>query len=122
MPTLVPVGNYGGHSASSLITPMLITPYSVLSIPAFKAAVEFLAKNLASFGRSVHKDGSPAETKHPLDKLLRRRPNGYQNSFTFWYTLFGHTFHRGNGYAQIERDGTFRPKALNNLLPEDVYP
>lgn len=72
--------------------------------------------------RSVRKDGAKPDQKHPLDKLLRRRPNGLQNAFTFWRTLFFHAVHTANAYAQIERDGSFRPVALHLLLPEDVKP
>jgi HK97 family phage portal protein len=120
MPNLVPVGYSGSFYAGTVIPPLLVNSYSALTIPAFKRAVQFISENLASFGRSVHQNGSPAPSKHPLDKLLSRRPNNYQNAFTFWQTIFGHMAHRGNGYAQIERDGQFRPFALNNLLPEHI--
>lgn len=122
MPTLIPAGNYGNVYSGSVISPMLVNSYSALTIPAFKRAVQFLSENLASFGRSIHKDGSPAITPHPLDKLIRRRPNAYQNAFNFWKTLFAHAAHRGNGYAQIERGNNFAPFALNNMLPEHICP
>ncbi len=109
----------GGHA----VPLTLLNCYSVLSIPAYKRAVTFLAENLASFGRSVRKDGAKLDVAHPLDKLLNRRPNGYQNALIFWRTLFFHAAHTGNGYARIDREGiTARPAALHNLLPEDVTP
>jgi HK97 family phage portal protein len=66
-------------------------------------------------------DGSPTEETHPLEKLLERRPNGYQNPTTFWRTLFLHAIHAGNGYGRIERTGA-KPAAMHNLPPEDVWP
>lgn len=115
---------------STVVPPTLINCYSALSIPAYKRAMSFLADNLASFPRSVRRDGAKPPAGHALDRMLKRRPNGYQSPFTFWRTLFFHAAHTGNGYARIERqtDGDGRPligsraAALHNLRPEDVRP
>lgn len=112
----------GGPAGRVAVPPTLINCYSALSIPAYKRAITFLADNLASFPRGVRQDGAKPAAAHPLDGMLKRRPNGYQSPFVFWRTLFFHVAHTANGYARIERDGTFRPIALHNLLPEDVCP
>jgi HK97 family phage portal protein len=105
------------------VPPMVLNPYSTLSIPAYWRAINFLSENLASFPRAVHKGGSKTEDLPTLTRLLSRRPNGYQNSFCFWRTLFAHAAHYGNGYARIERQPmSYRPAALHNLMPEDVWP
>jgi HK97 family phage portal protein len=105
------------------IPPMLLNSYSALSIPAYRRAMAFLADNLASFPRSVRKEGLKLDTPHPLDRLLKRRPNNVQNATTFWRTLFFHAAHTGNGYAWIVRDPkTLQPSAVYNLMPEDVVP
>ena len=114
-------GNIGIPDA---VSPMPASPYSVLSIPAYWRAMNFLATNLASFPRSVHKDGARRtadEEAHPLERLLKRRPNTCQNATIFWRTLFFHAGHTGNGYAEIRRSAAL-PAALLNLLPEDVCP
>ncbi|HEV7299217.1 MAG TPA: phage portal protein [Tepidisphaeraceae bacterium] len=112
----------GGFSNQS-IRSTLINCYSALTIPAYRRAIEFLSSNLASFGRSVRKGGTKIDGTHRLDRLLNRRPNAYQNATTFWRTLYFHVTHTGNAYARIEREpGTFRPRAIHILLPEDVRP
>lgn len=108
-------------NGSTIVPPTMINAYSALSIPAFRRAVQFLSENLASFPRSVRKDGAKLDTPHPVAKLIGRRPNAYQNSFIFWRCFWFHAAATGNAYARIERDPlTSRPIALHNLLPEDT--
>jgi HK97 family phage portal protein len=112
---------YDSNAPGSAVPPLLINSYSTLTIPANWRAVTFLANNFASFPRSIYKDESKAQ--HPLNTLLSRRPNGYQDAFQFWHSLFLSASHIGNGYARIERDAAgFRPKALHKLLSEDITP
>ncbi|MFT3786655.1 MAG: phage portal protein [Tepidisphaeraceae bacterium] len=113
-------------SGGQIVDPMTVNPYGALSVPAYWRAVNFLSENLSSFGRSVRLNGAkrrPDEPAHPLDKLLQRRPNSYQNSFNFWRCLFASLVQHGNGYARISRAPvTFVPVALHNLPAEDVVP
>ena len=114
---------YDSNAPASAVPPMLVNAYSILTIPAYWRAINFLSNNLASFPRAVYKDGTAAPTSHPLNKLLARKPNGYQNATSFWRTLLFHTCHQGNGYAAIEWDGTgFRPLALHHKCTEDMSP
>jgi len=82
--------------------------------------MDFLAGNLASFPRAVRKNGT--EVAHRLDKLLKRKPNDYQDATTFWRTLFFHRSHYLNAFAEIERDKLFNVAALHNRLPEQTAP
>lgn len=59
---------------------------------------------------------------HPAYNLLHSRPNPYMDALTFKETLQAHVLIWGNGYAEIERDGAMRPKALWPLLPNRVVP
>lgn len=105
------------------IAATLINCYSTLANPAYFRAIAFLSQNLASFPRSVRMKGHEGEDDaHPLARLLRRRPNGYQNSFQFWSALFFHATHNGNGYGRIQRGAGYTPVALHNLCPEHVTP
>lgn len=97
-----------------------INAYSALTVSAYWRAINFLASNLATFPRSVRLNGAPLDDPHPLDAILERRPNQYQTATTFYRTLFAHAAHRGNGYAEIRRDGG--RVTLHNMLPEDVAP
>lgn len=128
LPSVHPVRIYDANLyqlTPDVIGPTVINCYSALTVPAWFRAMNFLATNLASFSRSVVKDGAKRtaqEDPHPLDVLLKRRPNGYQNPFLFWSTWFLHASHNGNGFARIDRDAGFRPLSLHNMLPEEVTP
>lgn len=105
------------------VPPIPITAYSALSMPAYFRAISFLSETLSSLPRSVTLKGAKAETPHPLDKLLERRPNRYQNATMAFRTLFFAAAHYANGYMRIERDPTtFAPIALHNLPPENMLP
>jgi HK97 family phage portal protein len=104
------------------VSPTTINEYSILSIPAYWRAVNFLADNLAAFGRSVHLDEARIDVPHRLDTILKRRPNGYQNPTAFWRTFIFHCAHLGNGYARIRRSELTGEVTLHNLMPHDVCP
>ena len=109
-------------SRGNVLNEIVINSYSSLTITAYWCAMNFIAKNMARFPRSVvDPDAAEDAPPHPLTSLLKKRPNGYQNPFRFWATWFFHAAHTGNGYAWIERAGQ-RPLALHNAKPEDVYP
>jgi HK97 family phage portal protein len=100
---------------------IVVNSFTTLQLPGYYRAHNFRSQNLASFPRSVRKNG--ADIKHRLDRLLKQAsPNGYQSSFMFWRTLFFHQGHYANGFAEIERDSLFAPKALHNRQPEYVCP
>lgn len=103
-----------------VIHPTDVSAYSTLSIPPYWRGVNFLASNLASFPRSIRKDGVKLEKPHRLDKVLKRAPNNYQNASTFWTTLLFHAVHYRNGYAQIK--GSVVSPMLHLLEPDNVMP
>src|SRR5688572_17996989 len=80
----------GYDGGAGTLPPVPISAYSTLTIPAYARAINFLADNLASFPRAVHRDGAEPDTPHRLTKLIGRRPNSYQNAYSFWRTLFFH--------------------------------
>lgn len=99
---------------------VVINSFTTLAIPAYYRAVEFTSKNLASFERSVTKDG--VKVPHRITPVLTRRPNNYQSATMFWRTLFFHRAHYANSYAELERDSLYNVVALHNRLPEQVTP
>lgn len=54
---------------------------------------------------------------HPVDALLRRRPNLEMPANAFKSTITAHALLQGNGYAEIERNGRGDPLALWLLDP-----
>ncbi|HEV7299247.1 MAG TPA: phage portal protein [Tepidisphaeraceae bacterium] len=124
-PEALEVINMGGSYEGGIIPPALINAYSAMAITPYWRAMNFLATNLAAFPRSVRQNGNRMDDAepHPLAKLLRRKPNGYQTPQVMWRTFYYHAANKGNGYLWIERDAaTFKPIGLHNLLPEDVHP
>jgi HK97 family phage portal protein len=111
------------YADRATVPPIPINFYSTLSVPAWFRAVKFLADNLAAFPRSISKDGVKSDTPHPLQKLLRREPNGYQTPLMLWRTWFFHAAHFWNGYIRVERNPmTQEPVSLHNWMPERVIP
>ena len=109
-------------NSPNVVAPCPLSVYSTLSVTSYWRAVNFLSDNMASFPRSVTQDKTRLDVPHPLDKLLRRTPNSYQNATQFWRTLYYHKSHSSNAYAEIKRTPTGRPESLHNLLPENVFP
>ena len=119
------LGVTGGYIAYDMPMPgvigrIIVNSLTTLQNPAYFRAVNFRAQNMASFPRSVRKDG--AEVKHRLDRLLKRAPNSYQSPSKFWRTLHFHAAHHANSFAEIERDSLFNAKAMHIRLPEHVAP
>ena len=105
------------------VPPIPINFYSALSSPAYFAAMRFLSENLQRLPRQVKLNGAAPEKPHPLDYLLEKRPNRYQNSTMLWRTLYFHAAHYNNGYLRIERDPvTFAPIGFHTLLSENILP
>lgn len=107
-------------SPGGMLGPAVVNSYTTLSIPAYWRAMVFLSENMASFPRTVRKNG--VDVPHRLLTLLCRRPNAYQDAAMFWRTLFFHRAHYLNGFGEIERDSQFNPVALHNRLPEQIAP
>jgi HK97 family phage portal protein len=99
---------------------IVVNSYTTLQVPAYWRAQNFRSTNMASFPRSVRRDG--VEVKHRLDRILKRAPNAYQSPTMLWRTLFFHHGHYANGFAEIERDSLFNAKAIHNRQPENVAP
>ena len=107
-----------GHLGGFL--PPLINAYSVMTIPAYWRATNFLANNLMKFPRYVTLNG--VRVAHPLDGILSRRPNQYQSCADFWRTFWFHACHYGSGYARIVGDIASKSVSVHNVLPDAVVP
>jgi HK97 family phage portal protein len=98
--------------------PPAINAYSVLTIPSYWRASNFLANNLMAFPRTVVKAG--VKVAHRADGVLSGKPNQYQNGSSFWRTLWFHATHYGAGFAKIVNNGG--RTSLHNLMPDTVVP
>jgi len=84
------------------------------------ACVNVLSTDLAKLPLIVYQrneDGTKQRAiDHPLYKILKDTPNGYQTSFQFREFGMNHVLMRGNCYSFIERRASGR---INRLLPLD---
>lgn len=115
---------YSSNDPGGAVIPAaLINSYSSLTIPAYYRAINVLANNLANFPRSVYENGQQRDVTHPLDRILKRRPNGYQNCYVLYRTWFAHAAHHGNGFLRIQRaKNGVAIDSLHNMLPGEVLP
>lgn len=81
-----------------------------------------LAETVASLPLPVYRrlpgGGKERATDHYLYPLLHDQPNPEMTSFEFRETLMGHLALWGNAYAEMERDGAGRVRALWPLRPD----
>lgn len=101
----------------------LVTSETALRFTAVFAAIRLRSENIASLPKSVARvgaNGRVTERNHPASLVIRERPNGYMNAFTFWEYLNSCLDGWGNAYALIERDGRGYPSALYPVHPRSV--
>lgn len=105
-------------------TGAIVTPATVMGLPAAYRAVRLLARTMATLPIGIYErldDGSRrAAPKHPLHYLLTVRPNRWMTAFGFKEMMAGHVELRGNAYAEIKADGRGRVTELLPLHPDRV--
>lgn len=97
-----------------------VNEFTALNLSAVWAAVRLLANAVAVPPLILYERqerGRRRATDHPLYRILHDQPNPEVTAFTFKQTLQAHAVVWGNAYAEIERDGAGRPRALWPLLP-----
>jgi len=103
-----------------------VNEYTALNYAAVWAAIRSISSALASLPlttiRYLNSGGKQRDPQHPLYQMLHLEPNAEMSSFTFREVLTAHVLLWGNGYAEIERNGTGNPVALWPLTPERVTP
>ncbi|WP_281390043.1 phage portal protein [Azospirillum tabaci] len=65
-------------------------------------------------------NGKERAIKHPLYRVVCRRPNGWMTRLEFWRLLMTWLLQHGNSYAFIQRDGRGRVVALLPVHPSLV--
>jgi HK97 family phage portal protein len=110
--------------ASDSIAGVPVTEESAMRISAVYACCRVLSESISQLPCHLmerQSDGSKRRaTDHPIYKILRYRPNPKMTPMQFQETMMWHLAMRGNSYSFIERDGSFRPKALWPLRPSVV--
>ena len=101
-----------------------VTEENALKYSAVYACVRILSKTVASlplitYLRTGDKEKERA-TKLPLYTLLHDQPNPFMSSFDFRQTLQSHLALWGNGYAEIQYNGSGKIVALWPLRPDKM--
>lgn len=101
-----------------------VTPSTALQSTAVFACVRVLAETVASLPLPVYRrlagGGKERAADHYLYPILHDLPNPELTSFEFREALMGHLALWGNAYAEIERDGAGRVRALWPLRPDKI--
>ena len=95
-----------------------------LTLTAVWCAIRLLAESVSSLPISVYtkqKNGDKLEdTKSPIYKLVKFKPNYYQNKITFFEFIMLSICTEGNSYVQIVRNNSGTPVQLICLDPSNV--
>jgi len=95
-----------------------------LTLTAVWCAIRLLSESVSSLPISVYtkrNNGDKLEdTKSPIYKLIKYKPNYYQNKITFFEFIMLSICTDGNGYAQIVRNNSGTPVQLLCIDPEKV--
>jgi HK97 family phage portal protein len=109
-------GPYNGRSLAGVN----VTPDNAVTVPAVWACVRYLSQTVAVLPWRVMKESNEGKVlaqSHPVDWIIRKRPNPETSAFQFRETLVHWALLWGNGYAEIERDSVGRPVALWPIQP-----
>lgn len=97
-----------------------VGPESAKSLSVYWACIRTISEDIGKIPFITYKRlkrGKERAPKHPVFKLLRRRPNSKMNAGTFREVLMSWALGWGNGFAEIQRDGFGVPQALWPIHP-----
>jgi len=113
------------HAGTESSAGVNVSQESALKYTPFWAATRIISGTIASLPFLVYsrneKDGSKKRVNnHPIYRLIHDRPNEFMDAQTFIETRQAHVLTYGNGFAEIQRDGSGKPIALWPLLPDRI--
>lgn len=80
---------------------MRVSSDTAMQLSGVFRAVQLVSGHMAMFPVVFYESGTRKRVKHPLLKLLNKRPNRFQNAFEWRQMLQGHLELRGNAYNEI---------------------
>ncbi|WP_229263692.1 phage portal protein [Cohnella cholangitidis] len=92
---------------------------NALKIDTVYSCVRILSESVAKLPMKVYKEdesGVQKATSHPVNQLLKLRPNPYMSAYDFWKCIEAQNDLYGNAYASIEFDRNGR---IVGLWPMD---
>lgn len=110
----------------STLSGVSVNEETALAVSAVWSAVTMISDDISSLPlmlyRKLPEGGKKKLENHPLYWLLHDQPNPEMDSMVFRRVMQGHALLWQNAYAEIERDGAGRPRAIWPLVPESVWP
>lgn len=107
---------YGGKSSASGVT---VNWKTALEVSTVLACCRVIANGIAQVPFRLYQDTGDGTksvaVKHPLNRILYRRPNAWQTSFGFRETIAFHAVLAGNAYIFVNRVGIARE--IKELIP-----
>lgn len=101
-----------------------MTPDRALTISAAWACTRYISQSVGTLPwrvkLEVEEGDVQVQPRHPIDRLLYRRPSDEWSSLQFRETMLQWALRWGNGFAEIERDVSGRPFALWPIHPSRV--
>lgn len=112
---------YFSRGVWSTATGLSVSPETSLQVTAVLACVRVLAESIASLPLVLYKRlsrGKERAVGHYLYSILHDQANPEMTSFEFREVSMGHLATWGNSFANIERSGSGRVRALWPLRPD----
>ncbi len=109
----------GGATASGQV----VTAETAMRCSAVFACVRLIAGAVSCSPALVYRRNGDQRMRapdHPMERVLRLRPNRFMTASTFWKLFVGHKLLAGNAYANIVRARSGQPVALMLLNPRSV--
>ncbi len=103
-----------------------VDEYSALNLTPWWGAIRNISEDIAKLPMNILERNEQDQKKNVNMKfpeifdLLDRRANKYVSSMSFYETWINHALSYGNGYGEIVRDRSGRPRALNIIHPSRV--
>lgn len=113
-------------SGGDSYTGVPVNEHTALNYSAYWTAVSLIASDVASLPLILYKREKGGSKSRYVDaklyQILHDEPNSEMSSIIFRETLQAHALTWGNGYAEIERDGSGKVVALWPITPNRVAP
>lgn len=101
---------------------VLVNEDTAMTLAEWWACVSVISRTVAALPWRVYELSS--DGKRQVDGqiawLLNNQPNPEMSAFSFREALMSHVLNWGNGFAEIQRDGSMRPVALWLITPDRV--
>lgn len=97
-----------------------VTPDTSMKVSAYYSGVIYISTQIAKLPWVIKNKDNEIQYDNTIQKLIDKRPNPEMTSWSFKLVMTQLAIHKGNAFAEVERDILGRPKALWPLETESV--